>query len=568
MSKPFYHKFLVFIFVCITNTSTLYAQNSNSDRYPIIPKPAALNPLKGSFTLNDKTQILLTTPDPALKTATNFLVDLVKNANGIALKYGATQKKNKIIFTLDQSITNDEGYKLTIIPQNIQVTSRTPKGAFLAIQTMRQLMPAEIENSQSNLKSVTLPAVQIEDAPRFSYRGIMLDVGRYYFPIDFLKKYIDLLAFYKINNFHLHLTEDAGWRMEIKKYPKLQEIAAWRDSTVVGHVRDKTRKYDGKRHGGFYTQQELKDLVKYAQNRFITIIPEIEMPGHSLAALAAYPELGCKPDTTYKVLTAWGIQKDIFCPNEFTFKFLEDVLTEVMAVFPSKYIHIGGDEAPKERWQQSAVAQDLIKKHNLKDEHGLQSYFIQRIEKFVNAKGRAIIGWDEILEGGLAPNATVMSWRGEEGGIDILVQVHGQVTSAWGEHEVGATVRAHGIGTRSGVQRVQAIIEAQAGTVCRQLVRVGRIAVVDELACHPTQRNLEGTAVRVGRGEGSYFGVAAGDTVSFERCVHGRAGRLDGERIEDVCMRVGASEHRESGGCRCDDLLRKHCFHLDLLGLV
>jgi hexosaminidase len=203
----------------------------------------------------------------------------------------------------------------------------------------------------------------------------------------------------------------------------LQEISAWRKESVLGHNNDKPKQFDGKRHGGFYTQAELKDLVKYAQDRFITIIPEIEMPGHSQAVLAAYPEFGCK-DTTYEVSTSWGVHKDVFCPNESTFTFLEDVLTEVMEIFPSKYIHIGGDEVPKDRWKESAYAQELIRKHDLKDEHGLQSYFIQRMEKFLNAKGRAIIGWDEILEGGLAPNATVMSWRGENGGIAAAKEKH------------------------------------------------------------------------------------------------------------------------------------------------
>jgi hexosaminidase len=284
-------------------------------------------------------------------------------------------------------------------------------------------MPADIEAPGSGLRKFPIPAVAIADAPRFAYRGVMFDVGRYFYPLSFLKEYIDVLALYKINTFHLHLTEDQGWRVEIKKYPKLQEISAWRKESIVGHYSDKPRKYDGKRHGGFYTQEELKDLVKYAQDRFITIIPEIEMPGHSQAVLAAYPQFGCK-DTTYEVSTTWGVHKDVFCPNEATFTFLEDVLTEVMEIFPSKLIHIGGDEVPKDRWKESAYAQELIRKHDLKDEHGLQSYFIQRMEKFLNSKGRAIIGWDEILEGGLAPNATVMSWRGEKGGIAAARQKH------------------------------------------------------------------------------------------------------------------------------------------------
>ncbi|MBA9079478.1 beta-N-acetylhexosaminidase [Rufibacter quisquiliarum] len=418
-----------FLFLFLLSQAQVFAQDSL--RYAIIPKPQKLTPQKGEFVLDGKTTLILPADSPGFKLAADYLAGLVKNAAGYQLPYAkpdSKPQKNSISFLVDTSIKNAEGYKLEVTPKQVLVKARTAQGAFFALQSLRQLMPAEIEG-KTQMRTFKVPAVAIEDAPRFAYRGLMLDVGRYYFPVDFLRKYIDLMAFYKINTFHLHLTEDAGWRMEIKKYPKLQEIAAWRDSTVVGHVKDKPRKYDGKRHGGYYTQQELKDLVKYAQNRFITIIPEIDMPGHSLAALAAYPELGCIKDTTYQVLTAWGIQKDIFCPHETTFRFLEDVLTEVMDVFPSKYIHIGGDEAPKDRWKKSAEAQAVIKREGLKDEHELQSYFIQRIEKFVNSKGRAIIGWDEILEGGLAPNATVMSWRGEKGGIAAAKQKHDVIMS-------------------------------------------------------------------------------------------------------------------------------------------
>ncbi|MFB9863596.1 beta-N-acetylhexosaminidase [Rufibacter immobilis] len=398
-------------------------QAQDASRYAIIPKPVKLTPAKGEFKLNSKTKLVLGSSSPELKTATDFLVTLVENSANFKMEYGTQAKKNTIAFTLDNSISNEEGYRLEVTSKKITVAAKTPKGAFLAIQTLRQLMPAAIETKNSGERTFKIPAVSIEDAPRFAYRGMMLDVARHFQPIDFVKKYVDLLAYYKINTFHFHLTEDQGWRIEIKKYPKLQEVAAWRNETKVGHRRETEKGYDGKRHGGYYTQEELKDLVKYAQDRFITVIPEIEMPGHSLAALAAYPELGCK-DTTYQVAGTWGVFKDIYCPNEVTFKFLEDVLTEVMAIFPSKYIHIGGDEAPKDVWKQSARAQEVMKREGLKDEHELQSYFIQRMEKFLNSKGRAIIGWDEILEGGLAPNATVMSWRGEKGGIAAAKQRH------------------------------------------------------------------------------------------------------------------------------------------------
>jgi hexosaminidase len=272
---------------------------------------------------------------------------------------------------------------------------------------------------------VSIPAVQITDIPRFSWRGAHLDVGRHFFDKEFIKKYIDIIAIHKMNVFHWHLTDDQGWRIEIKKYPLLTEIGAWRDETVIGHpwAGKEPVKYDGIRHGGFYTQGEIKEIIDYAADRYITIVPEIEMPGHAQAAIASYPELGCTGEKM-KVRTTWGISPNIYNTEDNTFKFLEDVLTEVIDLFPSEYIHIGGDEALKDQWKASNKIQKQIKDLGLKDEHELQSYFIQRIEKFINSKGRKLIGWDEILEGGLAPNATVMSWRGIQGGIDAASQGH------------------------------------------------------------------------------------------------------------------------------------------------
>lgn len=278
---------------------------------------------------------------------------------------------------------------------------------FYGIQTFIQLTP---------LRGTKIPFVEIKDNPRFAYRGLHLDVCRHMFPVEFVKKYIDLMAKHKFNRFHWHLTDDQGWRMEIKKYPKLQQIAAYRNGTVIGHAGN-SNTYDSIRYGGYYTQEEVKEVIAYAAARYVTIIPEIEMPGHAVAAIAAYPELGCKGDQIQTERT-FGVFDPIFCAGqESTFTFLEDVLTEVMGLFPGQYIHIGGDEAPKTRWKECPHCQKRIKDNNLKDEHELQSYFINRIERFVNGKGKQIIGWDEILEGGLAPNATVMSWRGEEGGI-------------------------------------------------------------------------------------------------------------------------------------------------------
>ena len=249
----------------------------------------------------------------------------------------------------------------------------------------------------------------------------MLDVSRHFFPVSFIKKYIDLLAMHKMNTFHWHLTDDQGWRIEIKKYPKLTEIGSKRKQTMKGHYNE--QQFDGTPYGGFYTQEQIAEVIKYAQKKYVTVIPEIEMPGHAMAALAAYPELGCG-ENAYQVGTKWGIYDDVFCPTEQTFSFLEDVLTEVIALFPSNYIHIGGDECPKISWKNSQFCQDLMKKQGLKDEHELQSYFIKRIDKFLTSKGKKMIGWDEILEGGISPNATIMSWRGIEGGVAAVKQNH------------------------------------------------------------------------------------------------------------------------------------------------
>ncbi|MDA8731599.1 family 20 glycosylhydrolase, partial [Flavobacteriaceae bacterium] len=296
--------------------------------------------------------------------------------------------------------------------------SKHAKGAFYAVQSLIQLLPLP-----SDLNSFKILCLRIKDQPQFKYRGMHLDVGRHFFSVDFIKKYIDLMARLKMNTFHWHLTEDQGWRIEIKKYPKLQEIAAFRKETLIGHYNDQPHQFDGKPYGGFYTQEQIKEVVAYAKTRQVTIIPEIEMPGHSQAAIAAYPELGCTGEQV-EVATKWGVFDEVYCPKESTFKFLEDVIDEVVALFPGKYIHIGGDEAPKTNWKNCEYCQKLIKKEGLKDEHSLQSYFITRMEKYINSKGKQIIGWDEILEGGLAPNATVMSWRGTKGAVQAAKEGH------------------------------------------------------------------------------------------------------------------------------------------------
>ena len=415
---------LFFLFL----SSTVLAQSDN--QYNLIPFPARFAGQNGQFTLTVNTRVVVTpATDASVRAVAQTFVSQAKTANGLALTVmpasPALTKGAHIFLSINKKLNlGDEGYKLTVTPGRVLAEASTPKGLFYAVQTMRQLLPV----SQST--PTTMPACAITDKPRYGYRGLMLDVGRNFMPVAFVKKFIDLMAMHKQNTFHWHLTDDQGWRIDIKKYPKLTQIGSKRAETIVGQTyQNYPQQYDGKPVGGFYTQDQIRDVVRYAQSRFVTIVPEIEMPGHAQAALAAYPDLGCDPAKGYQVRTRWGVSDDVFCPSEKTFSFLQDVLTEVMTLFPGKYIHIGGDECPKTAWKNSAFCQELMKKNGLKDEHELQSYFIRRIEKFINSKGRSIIGWDEILEGGIAPNATVMSWRGTQGGIDAAKQKHTVVMS-------------------------------------------------------------------------------------------------------------------------------------------
>ncbi len=399
---------------------------SGQEPFSIIPLPVHMEAREGKFLLGSNTRVALAPGSSELTVVADFWAAFCKSAAGLELQSAATARDyNLIEFAIDKNMENPEAYRLEISPQRISISARAPEGAFYAVQTLRQLLPTAFETAGAAGENLSwlVPAALIEDAPRFPYRGMHLDVGRHFFPVEFIKRYIDLLAMHKFNRFHWHLTEDQGWRIEIKKYPKLQEIAAWRKETLVGHYSDQPHQFDGKRYGGYYTQDEVREVVRYAAERHITVIPEIELPGHSLAALSAYPELACTPGP-FEAATKWGIFEDVFCPKEETFEFLQNVLSEVIALFPSEYIHIGGDECPKTRWQACAHCQALIQKERLKDEHELQSYFIRRIERFLNSKGRQIIGWDEILEGGLAPNATVMSWRGISGGIAAAKEGH------------------------------------------------------------------------------------------------------------------------------------------------
>jgi len=410
-----------FLTVSCTNKNKQFI-NSEQD-YQIIPIPASLEIDNGRFLVDSNTKIV---GETLLEADGNYLAEMLNAITHKNISYkSGDAKQGNILLKIDDSIENEEGYTLDVSFDKIVIAGKTPQGVFYGIQSLRQLIPVSTEGDPNSETKLSIPAVSIKDSPRYIYRGMHLDVGRHFFPVEVIKEYIDLIAMHKMNTFHWHLTEDQGWRIEIKKYPKLTEIGAYRKETLVGHgsTAKLDREYDGKPYGGFYTQEEIKEIVAFAAKRHVTVIPEIELPGHSLAAIAAYPELG-NTGEQYEVGTRWGVYPEIYAPTDKTFEFLEDVLTEVMELFPSKYIHIGGDEAPKKQWEESKFAQQLIKKEGLKDEHELQSYFIRRIEKFLNSKGRDIIGWDEILEGGLAPNATVMSWRGTKGGIEAAKQHH------------------------------------------------------------------------------------------------------------------------------------------------
>jgi hexosaminidase len=408
---------LAFVGLLLTLLSS--AALSQAHEINIIPKPRSVQLGTGTFNLTADTQIVaLKSKDRDLGEA---LQRYIKGDAGLALKVAskASKKSNNIfVSTSDDVVASDGRYTIEIESGRVVLHSPNSDGLFYAIQTFRQLLPI------GSRSSVNIPVLKIDDANRFRYRGMHLDISRHFQPVEFVKRYIDLMSQYKFNYFHWHLTDDQGWRIEIKKYPKLTEIGSKRPETVK--ERNLTPYIgDGIPHSGFYTQKEIKDVIAYAKERHITIIPEIELPGHASAALAAYPQLGCKKDYQYKVQTTWGIFKEVFCPTDGTFEFLEDVLDETMKLFPdSPYIHIGGDEVLKDHWKESAFVQELKKRENLKDEHEVQSYFVRRIEKFINSKGKKIIGWDEILEGGLAPNATVMSWRGMKGGIEAAKSKH------------------------------------------------------------------------------------------------------------------------------------------------
>lgn len=398
---------------------TSFAQNVE-----IIPKPLHVRSSSGSFSINRNTVIYVDAQSSDFEKVAQQLADEIFSIKGFKPNVIATSKPGKGNFILIKEDTKadtlgSEGYGLTIESKTININASKAHGAFYGVQSLVQL----IRNSSDKI-----PAMEIYDKPRFAWRGMMLDVGRYFYSIEFVKKLIDNLAVYKINSFHWHLTEDQGWRIEIKKYPELTSKSAWRAETRFAVGLDKNWIQQSP-HGGFYTQEEIKEVVAYAKSKFITVIPEVELPGHSVAVLSAFPNLSCTGGP-FEVTGHFGVFKDIYCAgNEDTFKFIEDVLSEVVELFPGEVFHIGGDEAPKDRWKVCAKCQARIKENNLKDEYELQAYFIKRVQAFLKTKNKKIIGWDEILEGSLAPNAMVMSWRGTKGGIAAAKMKHDVVMS-------------------------------------------------------------------------------------------------------------------------------------------
>lgn len=386
----------------------------------IIPQPVQMQVLDGSFTLQPG---LLIGATAHTKTAGKYLADLLSAPTGLDIKVrAAAEVENgpRILLRTDETRRDlgPEGYDLTVAKNGVTIIGCRPAGVFYGIQSLRQLLPIDIE-SRSLVENIpwTVPCVRILDKPRFAWRGALIDSGRHFQDKAFIKKFIDLMAMHKLNRLHWHLTDDQGWRVQIGKYPKLTEIGAWR------------KEKDGSKYGGFYTQQDLREIVAYAESRHVLVVPEIEMPGHCQSALAAYPQYSCTGGP-FEVANTWGIKKDVYCPgNDATFAFIESVLGEVADVFPSPWIHIGGDEVPKDRWKACPKCQARIKAEKLKDEAELQSWFVKRVEKMLAARDRRLIGWDEILEGGLAPNAVVQSWRGIKGGIAAASQGHDVIMS-------------------------------------------------------------------------------------------------------------------------------------------
>ncbi len=392
----------------------------------VIPQPQEIVLARDTtpFIIDRSTTIVYPATNEKMHRTADFLATFIKEMTGTEIRVSDKEKSsNAIILAVDSTMGHPEGYKLQITPEKVLLTGGSEAGVFYGIQTIHKALPI----LKDGKVAAALPAGTVTDFPRFRYRGFMIDVGRHFFPVSYLKQMIDLMALHNINYFHWHLTEDQGWRIEIKKYPKLTEVGSKRDSTIIDW---ETKKFDGKPHSGFYTQDEAREIVRYAADRFITVVPEIDLPGHTTAALASYPELGCTGGP-YKVLCSFGVFPDVLCAgNDQTLQFTKDVLDEIMDIFPSEYIHIGGDECPKSRWEKCPKCQAKIKELGIKalpkhsKENQLQTYFMSELEKEINAHGRRMLGWDEVLEGGLTPNSTIMSWRGIQGGIEAARQHH------------------------------------------------------------------------------------------------------------------------------------------------
>jgi hexosaminidase len=441
--NPWFVHFFIFPFQSIEMRRVLLALTlfascaaPSQNTISIVPAPLKMETKQGNFTLSSTTVIYIF--NKGEQATADFLNSYLKEHHGFSLQVvNKEPSKNFISFVTPQFFKkpdNEERYTLNVTENSVQIQGDGKAGTFYGMQTLIQLLPIPTSDKLAlKAPKFSIPCVSIDDQPRFAYRGMHLDVSRHFFPIDYVKKYIDYIALHKMNRFHWHLTDDQGWRIEIKKYPKLTSVGAWRKGTIIGRFPGTGN--DNTKHGGFYTQEEVKEIVQYAAARQITVIPEIEMPGHSMAAIAAYPQLSTTPDVQQEVAMTWGLNgvaNNVLAPTDYVFNFIQDVLSEVMPLFPSEVIHIGGDECSKIWWKKDPVSQEVMKKNNLKNEDELQSYFIQRIEKFVNSKGKKIIGWDEILEGGLAPNALVMSWTGEKGGIHAAKEKHQVVMTPGG----------------------------------------------------------------------------------------------------------------------------------------
>jgi len=400
--------FTIFILLFSVISNAQSGLMTSASEIEIVPMPNQLKIGEDHFTISAKTALIIPKEFSEIGNLLEF---------NLGFKLKSTKTNNNFIkFEINENlIKNKEGYQLTIATNGISIVASTARGLFYGFQTLLQITASEVaQNNLKNIEKYTIPTLTIVDEPNFKWRGMHLDVGRHFFSVDFIKKQLDVMALFKMNTFHWHLTEDQGWRIEIKKYPKLTSIGS-------------KRMDEGKEYGGFYTQEQIKEVVKYAAKLHIDVVPEIELPGHSLAALVAYPELGCT-EGPYKIRNVWGVEPDIYCAGkEEVFTFIEDVLNEVMALFPYEYFHIGGDEAPKSKWKNCENCQKRIKDENLKDEHELQSYFISRVGKILQKNNRKLIGWDEILEGGLAESAAVMSWQGEKGGIEAANMGHNVV---------------------------------------------------------------------------------------------------------------------------------------------